>query len=112
MRFGLALLALMLLSACTALVVGGAGADTYESREPAVVASDSAITTKINGRYDADPVVRVFNIGVRTYEGTVTLTGTVDNYVARDQAGKIAKVTDGVSIVNNQIVVEDQSDPR
>ena len=112
MRFGLALLALMLLSACTALVVGGAGAGAYESREPAVVASDSAITTKINGRYDADPVVRVFNIGVRTYEGTVTLTGTVDNYVARDQAGKIAKVTDGVSIVNNQIVVEDQSDPR
>jgi hyperosmotically inducible protein len=112
MRFGLALLALMLLSACTALVVGGAGTGAYQTREGAVVASDSAITTKINGRYAADPVVSVFNIDVRTYKGTVTLTGAVGSFAARDQAGKIAKDTEGVSIVNNQIVVEDQSDPR
>jgi hyperosmotically inducible protein len=112
MRFGLALLCLILLSGCTALVVGGAGTGAYQTREAAVVTSDSAITTKIKGRYAADPVVGVFNIGVRTYNGTVTLTGAVGSFAARDQAGKIAKDTEGVSIVNNQIVVEDQSDPR
>jgi len=116
MRLGLTLLALMLLSGCTALVVGGAAAGAYQlgkdEREPAVVASDSAITTKIKGKYVADSVVSVFNIGVRTYEGTVTLTGTVGSFVARDQAGRVAKETGGVLIVNNQIVVEDQSDPR
>jgi hyperosmotically inducible protein len=110
-RFGLALLALMLLSGCTALVVGGAGTGAYQSgndeREQAVAASDSAITTKIEGRYGRDPVVSVFNIRVRTYEGTVTLSGKVGNFAARDQAGRIAKDTDGVLIVNNQIVVED-----
>jgi len=110
MRFGLALLCLMLLSACTALVVGGAGSGAYQTgqdaREPAVVASDSAITSKIKGRYGADPIVSVFNIGVRTYQGTVTLTGPVANVAARDQAGRIAKDTEGVLIVNNQIVVE------
>lgn len=116
MRFGLALLAFMLLSACTALVVGGAGTGAYQTgkdeRDPAVVASDSAISSKIKGRYVADPVVGVFNIGVRTYQGTVTLTGAVGNFVARDQAGTIAKDTEGVLIVNNQIVVENQSDPK
>jgi hyperosmotically inducible protein len=116
MRFGLILLTVLLLSGCTALVVGGAAVGAYQlgkdEREPAVVASDSAITTMIKGQYIADSVVSVFGIGVRTYEGTVTLTGTVGSFVARDQAGYIAKSTKGVVIVNNQIVVEDQSDPR
>ena len=116
MRFGLALLAFILLSGCTALVVGGTGAGGYQAakdeRAPATQTSDSAISAKINGHFDADPVVNEFSIGVRTYEGTVTLVGTVGNFAARDQAGRIAKDTDGVVIVNNQIVVEDQSDPR
>jgi osmotically-inducible protein OsmY len=111
MRFGLALFAIALLSGCSALVVGGSGAGAYDAakdeREPAVATSDSAISAEINGRFGADPEVRVFNIGVRTYKGTVTLSGTVGNFMARDQAGKIAKDIDGVVIVNNQIVVED-----
>ena len=116
MRFGFTLLALFLLSGCTALVVGGAAVGGYQlgkdERAPSVVASDSAITTKIKGKYIADSNVSVFNIGVRTYAGTVTLTGTVGSFVARDQAGSIAKGTKGVIAVNNQIVVEDRSDPK
>jgi len=116
MRLGLVLLALIVLPACTAMVLGGTAAGGYQpaidEREPAVATSDSTISAKINGRYGADPVVDDFNIGVRTYKGTVTLTGTVGNFVARDQAGRIAKDTAGVVIVNNQIVVEDQNDPK
>jgi len=111
MRFGLALLAFILLSGCTALVVGGTGAGGYQpagdEREPVAATSDAAISAKINGRNAADPVVNEFDIGVRTYNGTVTLTGTVGDFTVRDQAGRIAKDTDGVVIVNNQIVVED-----
>ncbi len=51
----------------------------------------------------------VFGIGVRTYEGTVTLTGTVGSYIARDQAETIAKGTKGVKAVNNLIEVADRS---
>jgi len=109
-------LALFLMSGCTALVVGGAAVGGYQlgkdEREPGVVASDSTITTKIKGKYAADSVVSVFVIGVRTYEGTVTLTGTVGSFIARDQAGRIAKDTKGVAMVNNQIVVEDRSAPK
>ena len=109
MRFGLAVLALLLMSGCTALVVGGQSTGGYtpvdDSRDSATVASDSAISAKINGRFGADPVVSQFGIDVGTYQGTVTLSGSVDNYVARDQAGRIANDTAGVVIVNNQIVV-------
>lgn len=116
MRIAIAVLSIFVLSGCTALVVGGAAVGAYQlgkdDREPSVVASDSAITTKIKGEYVVDSEVSVFNIGVRTYEGTVTLTGTVGSFVARDQAGRIAKQTSGVKNVNNQIVVEDRSAPK
>lgn len=107
MRFGISVLALLLMSGCTALVVGGGTAGGYQdARKPEVVASDSAITTEIKGKYSADSGVSMFNIGVRTHSGIVTLTGTVATYVARDQAGRIAKASTGVIAVNNQIVVE------
>lgn len=108
MRFGISLIALFLLSGCTALAVGAGGNQTSKNeREPMVVASDSAITTMITGQFVTDTTVNVFKIGVRTYKGAVTLSGTVGNYVARDQAGYIAKSTKGVVAVNNLIVVDD-----
>jgi hyperosmotically inducible protein len=116
MRMMIAVLMLLSLSGCTAMLIGGAAVGGYQlgkdDREPAVVASDSAITTKIKGKYVADSIVSVFKIGVHTYESTVTLTGLVGSFVARDQAGKLAKETGGVTAVNNQVVVEDRSDPK
>jgi osmotically-inducible protein OsmY len=109
MRFGITLFVMLLMSGCTALAVGGAGSSqaSKNEREPMMVASDSAITTMITGQFVTDTTVNVFKIGVRTYKGTVTLSGTVGNYVARDQAGYIAKSTKGVVAVNNLIVVDD-----
>ena len=103
----------LMLAGCTALMVGGAAVGGYQigkdERPAGVVASDSAITTKIKGKYAADSVVSVFGIGVRTYEGTVTLTGTVGSHIARDQAETIAKGTKGVQAVNNLIEIADRS---
>ena len=97
MRLGIALLTLVLLSGCTALVIGGAAVGGYQlgkdERPASVVASDSAITTKIKGKYVADSIVSVFGIGVRTYEGTVTLTGSVGSFVARLGSIRIAFLT-------------------
>jgi len=111
MRPTLAILSLLMLSGCTALVVGGAavGGDQRgkDERQPSVVASDSAITSKIKAKYAADSIVSVFIISVRTYEGRVTLSGVVNSFVARDQAMDLAKSTAGVKTVTNQIVVED-----
>ena len=113
MRIFIVVACFLMLSGCTALMVGGAAVGGYQlgkdERSAGVVASDSAITTKIKGKYAADSVVSVFGIGVRTYEGTVTLTGTVGSYIARDQAETIAKGTKGVKAVNNLVEVADHS---
>jgi hypothetical protein len=104
---------LLALSGCTAVAIGGAGVVGYQlgkdDRPPSVVASDSAITSKIKGKFVADDVVSVFNIGVQTYEATVTLTGAVGSYNARQRAESLARETGGVKVVNNQITIEDQS---
>ncbi len=108
------LLALVLVTAgCAAAMVGGAAVGVYhvskDEREPGVVASDASISTTIRSRFAADPVVSVFEIGVRTWEGTVTLPGAVGSFRARDDAGEIARSTKGVKAVNNLIEVEDRS---
>ena len=90
MRRLIILLSLLTLSGCTALVVGGAGVVGYQlgkdDRPASVVTADSTITTKIKGKYAADDVVSVFDISVHTYEGTVTLAGTVGSILARNRA--------------------------
>lgn len=113
MRLSAVLLAAFLVSGCTALMVGGAGVAGYQlgkdERPAGVVASDSAITTKIKAKHTADSIVSVFDVSVQTYEGTVTLTGNVGSIAARDQAALLARETNGVKTVNNQIIVEDKS---
>ena len=110
MRYLVLVAMIFALSGCTALVVGGAATAAYQvgkdEREPGVIASDSAITTKIKSKYAVDSVVSVFGIGVRTYEGEVTLSGTVSSDVARDVAVTLARDTGGVKSVSNQIVVK------
>jgi len=98
---------------CAAAMVGGTAVGVYQvskdEREAGVVASDASITTAIKSRFAADPVVSVFEIGVRSWEGTVTLTGAVGSFRARDTAAEIAAGTNGVKAVNNLIEVEDRS---
>ena len=113
MRTALVCVSLLMLAGCTALVVGSGSGGSYpkdrEERSQAVVNADSAISGQIRQKLVADPVVSDFRIGVRTYKGTVTLSGTVGSYAARDRALDLAKSTTGVITVTNQIVVEDRN---
>jgi hyperosmotically inducible protein len=110
MRYVVLVAIIFVLSGCTALLVGGAATAGYQvgkdERKPEVIASDSAITTRIKSKYAVDSVVSVFGIGVRTYEGEVTLSGAVSSDVARDVAVTLAKDTGGVKSVASQIVVK------
>lgn len=96
------------LTGCTAVLVGDSGGGNRE-RTASVATTDSAITTKIKGKLAADDIVSIFVIGVRTYKGTVTLSGSVGSIAARNRAAQIARETSGVTAVNNQIRLEDQS---
>ena len=74
----------------------------------------AAVTHEVNGRTISDVVenelardqaVPSHNIDVLTTVGVVTLSGTVDNVLAKERAAKIAMTVKGVRSVVNKIVV-------
>jgi osmotically-inducible protein OsmY len=71
--------------------------------------SDASITTKIKSKYVADPEVAALNVSVNTEEGVVYLTGRVKNQEQKAEAERVARDTDGVKDVVNNIKVGDQT---
>jgi hyperosmotically inducible protein len=69
------------------------------------VAKDAAITTAVKSKLLADPDVGGLKIDVDTRAGVVTLTGTVASRTEADQAVKIARGTDGVDRVVDNLKV-------
>src|SRR4051812_4310749 len=74
----------------------GAGA---EHRNPGTVINDATITADIKSKYVADSEVHAFRIDVDTFNGVVTLNGTVPNQTAYDRAIRLARETKGVQKV-------------
>ena len=102
---------LLNLAACSSLMLTG-NSGTYEKsaeRSATEVARDTAITADIKARHLEDDVVSLFDVGVRTVNGQVTLSGAVGSYEARNRAYRIARQAKGVNAVINQIRVEDRS---
>lgn len=83
-----------------------AGAIGAAASTAADTISDGWITTKIQSQYFLDPDVKGRNINVETTEGVVVLRGTVDSYSARRQAVGMARNTDGVKEVRDELRVE------
>jgi hyperosmotically inducible protein len=67
--------------------------------------TDAGITTAVKTKLAADNTVKAYQINVDTANGVVTLTGTVDRPVAKQQAVVIARQTDGVADVIDNIDV-------
>ena len=106
MRIVVLLSVISITSACSALMVSGGASGSTRSGASAAEMSDSAVTVAVRNNIVADASISSFIIGVRTNAGKVTLTGTVDSYVAFDQAERIAIRTAGVKAIENRIVVE------
>lgn len=66
-------------------------------------AGDAWITSKIQSRYFVDYDVKGRNIDVDTSNGVVTLKGTVSSHSEHDEAVTIARNTDGVREVRDQL---------
>jgi hyperosmotically inducible periplasmic protein len=66
---------------------------------------DAWITAKIKTKLAADPQLNPFNIDVDTQHGIVTLSGRVANPAARDEVEKLARATQGVKSVRNELEV-------
>lgn len=67
--------------------------------------TDIGITTKVKAKLAADSSVKASQIHVETNDKVVTLSGTVDNDAARTEAVALARGTDGVTDVLDNMTV-------
>lgn len=72
---------------------------------------DTAITTKIKTALDTNPITKSYTIHVDTDNGIVTLTGDVPNSSVSSEAAKVARNTEHVKSVRNDLKVQNASNP-
>jgi hyperosmotically inducible protein len=83
---------------------GGCASDSNSRgvEDTGAIASDSWITTKVKSDLAVEKDVSATAIHVDTYEGVVTLSGTVDTQAESQKAEQVAREIKGVkSVVNN-----------
>lgn len=102
------------MAACTTggaiatLLVGGVAGGYYvgkDKRDINTIAQDATTTSTIKSWYVGDKNVKALNINVDTYQGVVTLYGTVDTKEAEMNAMKIAAKAKGVTKVVSKLTV-------
>jgi hyperosmotically inducible protein len=99
----IAVVALAVMGAIGAPVLYAADSD---AAYPGMYVKDSAITTKVKTKLLAKGPTTLTNVTVNTdRDGIVWLSGTTPTKEASDRAETIAKETDGVRGVHNNIVV-------
>jgi hypothetical protein len=68
-------------------------------------AEDAAITTKVKTKLTTDRAKNLVSVNVDTKDGVVHLKGTVPNEQAKTEAERLAKDTEGVVSVTNDLKV-------
>ena len=69
--------------------------------------TDAGITTAVKSKLAADDTVKAYQIDVDTNRKVVTLSGDVQSTVAKEQALKLARETDGVRDVVDRLTVSE-----
>jgi osmotically-inducible protein OsmY len=67
---------------------------------------DAMITTKVKAALAADPNVKATEVKVETFKGTVQLSGFVSTPEARRRAIELARATNGVRSVKDDMVIK------
>jgi osmotically-inducible protein OsmY len=88
-----------------ARVTLSAPAGSAQADAPPDAPSDEAITNAIERELSMDGSVTVDEIDVATRQGMVTLTGKVENILARDRATRVAELVKAVRSVDNRLQV-------
>jgi len=100
-------LAMLLASLAAVPVVFTTGCAVTQGRESAGrYVDDKTITAKVKTDLYKDPTVKGTQVNVTTFQGTVQLSGVVENQAQKDRAGEIAQQVKGVQSVRNDLVVQ------
>jgi osmotically-inducible protein OsmY len=91
--------------AAALLLTAGGCAVTRGPESAGAYVDDAAITTRIKARFVENRDVGATSIKVETLNGTVMLSGFAKNATEKSTAEKIARETNGVRSVRNEILV-------
>lgn len=105
------LTAVVMLSGCAALLVGGAAAGGYyvgkDERSAGEIADDGVITAAVKSRFIGDDLVKARKINVDTFRRVVYLDGTVDSAEAHERAIELARGVSNVArVVAEELIIE------
>jgi hyperosmotically inducible protein len=104
-------LPLLLLSGCTAVVIGGAAAGGYylgkDSRSVEQIATDAKITASVKTALLRNDTIHAWQINVDTFENVVVLHGSVGNRTEYKLAEEIAASVKDVRSVDSRLEIVD-----
>ncbi len=109
---GLLVAALTTLTGCVPAIVAGAAATAMvatDRRSAGAQLDDESIEIKLSTRIGSDYETRV-HVNVTSYNGVVLITGEVPDKAALDYIGNLAKNTEKVRVVHNELVVGPNAD--
>ncbi len=90
--------ALFALAGCASEGEKKSGAEAY--------LDDAAITTKVKSAIFNEPSLKVFDVGVKTEEGVVHLSGSVKSRAEMAKAVELARKVNGVKSVRNELTIK------
>ncbi len=67
---------------------------------------DSVLTTKIKATFLGDSRLKMLDINVKSFRGTVQLSGFIDTQKEADRAVQLARTVKGVKAVNNSLIIK------
>ena len=94
------------LVAATALLTATGCAVERKQETVGAYVDDSAVTTKVKAKFVEDPTVSAMAIKVDTMKGVVQLSGFAKSNEERLMAERLARNTNGVHDVRNDIIVK------
>lgn len=87
------------------------GAAAIAMMAVACSSTDPGLTTSVKSKLAADDTVKAYRIDVDTKDGVVTLNGAVDTPMARERAVELARGTEGVREVVDNLTVTPGATP-
>ena len=92
---------------CVGLLSAFLGCTTTPKHDSAgQYVDDSVITTRVKAAIFDEMALKTFQINVKTYQGTVQLSGFVDTAEQARMAGDIARRVENVKEVRNDLIVK------
>lgn len=89
----------------TATLVGCATSG-HKSETAGEYVDDSIVTSRVKAALFNEPTLKSMQISVKTYQGTVQLSGFVDSGDSVRRAGDVASRVEGVKSVRNDLIVK------